>query len=171
MNNAECKKDYFALVPLRDSGFRIPGSGFRIRFSFFIFHFSLLISLMLWTCGCGDGNAPSDTVPLKRVRTEARTLNDPELRERARLYRDLILETHKALAESNAKVASADPVVLTQDEIDRLKAESARLAKRLAALSERQRLYMVTLVRHGVDVSDLRVEEFGFGMVLPPDVR
>ncbi len=115
------------------------------------------VMILVWTCGCG--NEPYETVSLKKVQAECRKLKDDQLRKRAETYRDLIIDKLQELAKLNKRIAEtvANPETATSDELEEMKAESARLVASSIALKKRYHIYIVALVRRNMDVSKLRL--------------
>ena len=123
------------------------------------------VMILIWTSGCG--NESPETISLKKVQIECRKLKDDQLRKRAETYRDLIVDKLQEIAKLNKKIAatSANPETATSDELEEMKAESARLVASSIALKKRYQIYIVALVRRNMDVSDLRITD---GEVPPP---
>ena len=115
------------------------------------------VMILVWMCGCGK--EPYETVSLKKVRAECRKLKDDQLRKRTEIYRDLIIDKLRELAELNKRIAEtvADPETATSAELEEMKAESVRLVASSIALKKRHNIYIVALVRRNKDVSELRV--------------
>lgn len=114
----------------------------------------------IWVCGCGSGNmAPGPNVPLDTVREECSTLKVPQLREKVIAYRDLIRKVLKDEYELDQRIAAAQSESADQEAIGKLRADMARLEKTRIDLIDRYKLYIPVLVRNGVNIDDLRIEE------------
>jgi hypothetical protein len=117
----------------------------------------VLTAWLLSVLGCG-GNQPGENVSLKAVREECRTLENEELIERAASYRDLISARLDEIRKLDEQIASAQSATVTPADLEALKAERERVKESHAALVERYQIYMQTLVRRRVDVTDLRIQ-------------
>ena len=117
-----------------------------------------LSGILLWTLGCGE-TPPGENVPLKTVQNECRTFKSDKLKERARTYLDLMTESGQRLIDLDKKLATMDPEVVDKSEIEALKAEREQLTKTRGVLAQRYGLYIKTLVRRKVDVTELRMPD------------
>jgi hypothetical protein len=122
---------------------------------------SSMAALLAWTCGCGgpSNSTPGPKVPMKTVERECAELKVPALVEQTTVYRDMIRKVMTDIKEVDDRIAKADPDVTSQDEKNKMEAERAKLDKTRVELVQRYQEYIKTLVRKGMDVEKLRLEE------------
>ena len=118
----------------------------------------VVMVLCTWGCG-GDKMEAGENVPLETVQMECKNLKTPMLREKTVIYRDLILEKMRQVQALDAQIATVDLTVTTQDDLEKMKAAREAADRSRVALIERYQIYIKTLVRRGVNVSELRVEK------------
>ena len=116
------------------------------------------LAALAWTWGCGGAAAPGENTPMKTVEMECRQLKVPQLRERAIAYRDLIRAKLQEEQGLDRRIADADPDMVPEDEIARMKSEKTQLMESRLTLMERYQAYFTAVRTGGGDVSDLRIE-------------
>ena len=116
--------------------------------------------MAVWLLGCGGSDTePGPNVSIKAVEAESVSMKNPQLVERATVYRDLIRETMAKEQAIDGKLASADREAIPEGEIEKMTAQKEQLVKTRLALIERYQVYIKVLVRRGVNIDDLRIEE------------
>jgi hypothetical protein len=122
---------------------------------------SCLAGLVMWTWGCGgpSTSAPGPDVPMKTVEAECARMKIPALEEQATAYRDRVRKVLEDMKEVDGRIAKADPDMTSQEDKEKMQAERAKLDKTRVELIQRYQVYLKTLVRRGVNVDKLRIEE------------
>lgn len=115
--------------------------------------------VMLCTWGCGGTPPPGEDVTLDQVQAECKTLKVPELQKRAETYRDLIRNRIEEVQKLDQKLAAADPVEVSQEDIDKMQSERVKAEKSRLVLMERYKIYFDALRKLGGKMDDVRIEK------------
>lgn len=99
--------------------------------------------------GCG-GPKVDEKKPLAEIRTEAQKMTSRELRRVAEAYGEAVVEKREAVEDLSDRLEDLEPEELANQGADTLKKDADTVATSIAALSERQLLYM-ELLRTKVD--------------------
>lgn len=112
-----------------------------------------VVLLGVLVSGCGG---PSEDVPVSRLELEASGLSEPELRERARQYRDAYLQRRRQKDQVSARLKGLDPRH-NADTIRTLAREASRHSLSMQKLHERYRVFYEQLERRRLNTDGLEI--------------
>ncbi len=128
---------------------------------------AVLTAAVLLGAGCG-GPKVDEKKPLAEIRTEAQKMTSRELRRVAEAYGEAVVKKRKAVKDLRNRLDDLEPEELVNQGAATLKKDADAVAGSIAALTERQNLYL-ELLRTKVDeakpLRDIEADTAG----MPPD--